>query len=106
MKRVKLYDAVNSSETLEELCEAFDKVTEVGFIRGRIRIFEADRMKAAMIGYINGDHDIPNAITREFGLRQQAMYIKYYIKLEETNIVISMIKSYDDIGRGKDKQTK
>ena len=28
--------------------------------------------------YVNGRNETPNVLTREFGIRQQAMYLKYY----------------------------
>ena len=93
--RLELYEAVNVCETVEQLCAALDNVSVVGLIQGRTRVFDAEDMKAGLIGYISGTHTIPNVITREFGLRQQAMYIKYYNELRIERGIAITIKPYE-----------
>lgn len=72
------YERVNKCETLEELQQCIlDFADENGEIQGRSRKFNANSMKINAEGFYNG-HLSPNVITREWGLRQQLMYIKYY----------------------------
>jgi len=81
MTDLEKYEAVNKCETIEE----FEKVLlsfadESGRIQGRTRTFDANKMAENARIYYNDDMDelSPNIVTREFGLRQQLMYIKYY----------------------------
>lgn len=82
MSDLEKYEAVNKCETFEE----FEKILlnfadeKTGKIQGRTREFDAKQMvHNAKIYYEDGDESlIPNVVTREFGLRQQLMYLKYY----------------------------
>ena len=77
------WERVNKCETVEELKQCIlDFADEDGMIQGRTRKFEAKKMVIGLENYIN-NHSIPNVITRDYGLRQQAMYLKYYISLDE-----------------------
>jgi len=79
MTREEKYDAVNQCETAQELAEVILSFADVdGMISGRRRVFDAKRMADNAIGYITGKNMFieQNALTREFGIRQQAMYIK------------------------------
>lgn len=72
---------VNSCEYKRELIQCIlDFANEKGDIQGRTRIFNAKKMAENAEAYFNDKTGVypPNVITREFGLRQQAMYIKYY----------------------------
>lgn len=71
------FEAVNACETLNQLADVIMLfANEDGQIQGRRRMFNAEKMATACKTF--KDHNYPNALTREFGIRQQAMYIKYY----------------------------
>lgn len=75
------WQRVNKCETIEELQQCIlDFANEQGNIQGRIRSFPADKMAEHVERYYLDDtNEIPpNVITREYGLRQQAMYLKFY----------------------------
>ena len=76
LNREQKYDAVNSSESLLGLSNLIKEFADKdGMIQGRTRKFEAEKMAHACMamGTIR-----PNFLTREFGIRQQAMYLNYY----------------------------
>jgi len=77
--REQIYDKVNQCETFEELAQVIEMlVDEDGFIQGRNRKFNGK----AMADYCRNFSIVyPNILTREFGIRQQAMYINYYNNL-------------------------
>ena len=76
MTREEKYDAVNKCETLVELADVIlEFADESGYIRGRRREFPAWIMASAC-RIFKRVH--PNSLTREFGIRQQAMYITFY----------------------------
>lgn len=78
MTREEKYDLVNSCETPEQLQQVIITFAdENGEIQGRDQKWNAVKMAELAGGYFKGFLP-PNVITREFGLRQQAMYIKYY----------------------------
>ena len=76
MNREQIYDKVNKAESLEELASIIlELADENGMIQGRTKQFDANKMSE----YCRNFKDyIPNVLTREFGIRQQAMYICYY----------------------------
>lgn len=74
--REEKYDMVNKCQTLEEL--ALIIITfgdEDGMIMGRSRAFNAVQMaeRCRNFSWLQ-----INVLTREFGIRQQAMHILYY----------------------------
>lgn len=71
------WERVNRCETIEELESCILDFAVDGIIQGRTRSFNAENMVRGLKLYMKGA-SAPNVITREFGLRQQAMYIKYY----------------------------
>lgn len=72
------YQRVNKCETLEEIQQCIlDFADKDGKIQGRSKTFNANSMSINAEGFYNG-YLSPNVITREWGLRQQLMYIKYY----------------------------
>ena len=78
MTREQIYDLVNSCESFLGLKNIIlELADEDGMIQGRTRKFSAEKMAQGVDNYQLG-YAPPNVITREFGLRQQAMYIKYY----------------------------
>ena len=46
-----------------------------GSIQGRTKLFSAKKMAMFCRDF---KYQLPNSLTREFGIRQQAMYIIYY----------------------------
>jgi len=72
------YEAVNSCETYEELAKVIRTVGVDGIIQGRIRPFNSEKMAVACEIFDTYMRlGVPNVLTREFGIRQQAMYIYY-----------------------------
>lgn len=78
MTREEIYDKVNRCETFDELADVILAISEDGRIQGRTRDFDA--LKMAKVCRNFKDYDFPNLLTREFGIRQQALYISYYTK--------------------------
>lgn len=80
MNELEKYERVNSCETIEELQQCILNFAINGIIQGRTREFDANKMAENALHYYNDDSgDLwPNVMTREYGIRQQAMYLKYY----------------------------
>jgi hypothetical protein len=79
MSRQDAYEVVNKCETYEELAKAIREIGEDGIIQGRIRPFDSEKMAVACENFDNYmELKMPNVLTREFGIRQQAMYIYYF----------------------------
>jgi len=79
MTDLEKYQRVNSCETIEELQQCIlDFADDAGMIQGRTRKFIADSMAYNAKSFYDLEFLSPNVITREFGLRQHAMYLKYY----------------------------
>jgi hypothetical protein len=78
MNDLEKYELVNRCETPSELYESIIKLTDpdTGFIHGRTRYFEGKKMAENMLLVLHGAQ--PNLLTREYGIRQQALYLKYY----------------------------
>lgn len=76
MTNLEKYEAVNKTETLQELADVIRSfANEEGMIQGRTRQFSAEAMAKMCENY---DYAIHNRLTREFGIRQQAMMILFY----------------------------
>ena len=76
MTDLEKYKRVNKCETLEELAGIIIMFAEDdGMIQGRTRRFSAHQMAKDCLDFCSA---YPNTLTREFGIRQQAMYISYY----------------------------
>ncbi len=75
-QRLEIYEQVNKCEDLHTLAEIILSLADTdGQIQGRHRKFNASKMASYCIDYPR----LPkNILTREFGIRQQAMYILYY----------------------------
>ena len=77
MIREEKYDAVNACKTLDKLAKVIESFAdENGSIQGRTRSFDAKDMALACLRFQTGSK---NKLTREFGIRQQAMMIEYYM---------------------------
>jgi hypothetical protein len=81
-ERADIYDKVNQCETFGELAQVIRSLAdEDGMIQGRVKKFDAEKMAKHCEGFkLLYEVGAPNALTREFGIRQQAMYINYYTK--------------------------
>lgn len=79
MTDLEKYELVNSCETVEALEAAILTFTdpETGRIQGRRRNFDGATMASSVRPIVEGN-GWPNSLTREFGIRQQALYLKYY----------------------------
>lgn len=81
MTREEKYDAINKTKTLKELAKVIlSFADENGMIQGRTRKFNAEQYALNCINYNLALH---NALTREFGIRQQAMMLTFYRDMEE-----------------------
>lgn len=81
MTDLEKYELVNKCETVEDLEAAILTFTdpETGLIKGRMKSFDGAQM-ASRVRPIVEENGWPNNLTREFGIRQQALYIKYYTR--------------------------
>ena len=71
------FELVHKCETAEELHSAVLQCAENGVIHGRHREFEANNMANYVQLAIDGI--VPfTKLTRNYGIRQQAIYIAYY----------------------------
>lgn len=87
MTELEKYQKVNACETFNELAEVIlSFADDYGMIQGRNRRFNATKMAAYCRHFSILQ---PEVLTREFSIRQQAMYIYYYTAPKIT------IKSYD-----------
>lgn len=79
MTDLEKYETVNKCETVEALEAAITSFTdpETGLIQGRMRTFDGVLM-ASRVRVIVEQDGWPNWLTREFGIRQQALYLKHY----------------------------
>jgi hypothetical protein len=78
MTELEKYHAVNKCKTLDELADVIlSFADEDGNIQGRSGSFSAELMAGVCLGYNLKYH---NSLTREFGIRQQAMMIIFYNK--------------------------
>lgn len=80
MTREEIYDRVNQCETLKELSSVIkDLADKNGDIQGRTKKFNANQMAKMCLDFKKHFYDLnANVLTREYGIRQQAMYIAYY----------------------------
>lgn len=70
------YEIVLTSDTPEQLADAIRKIAVDGKIKGRTREFDAEKMASYVEGVVY--NTLPaNALTRNFGIRQQAIYLRY-----------------------------
>lgn len=77
MTDLEKYEAVNSCESPDSLAQVVLSFANAeGLIQGRSRMFDAQRMANNVYAVIR-ENEIPNVLTREFGIRQQALYLKW-----------------------------
>jgi hypothetical protein len=82
MEELNRWELVNKSETADQLKEAILSFAKDGEIQGRSRSFDAEKMASYVDGVIEGQLP-PRSLTRNYGIRQQALYIMYYTMAEK-----------------------
>ena len=84
MTREEKYDMVNQTKSLNELARVILAFTNVdGMIQGKTRKFDAQQCAQNCLNY---NLSIHNSLTREFGIRQQAMMLYIYEELERDTL--------------------
>lgn len=79
MDELEKYKLINKAETIEELKEAMEAISEKGMIKGRRKSYMANEM-IAMVDFIYNDNYPLNFLTRNYGIRQQMLYLLHYNK--------------------------
>jgi hypothetical protein len=81
MTDLEKFQIVNSCETPKDLADTILTLAdpETGRIQGRHRDFDAKRMSIC-VGPVIHEGAPANLLTREFGIRQQALYVRYCIQ--------------------------
>lgn len=80
MTELQKWQAVNQCETQAQLADLISKFADKeGMIHGRERKFDASKMIIGL-SYFMIDEMPANVLTREFGIRQQAIYLKTFNK--------------------------
>ena len=75
MTELEKYEAVNKGSTLKELADVLRSFAIDGMIQGKTRQFDAEKMAEHCESYNLAKHKV---LTREFGIRQQAMMLLFY----------------------------
>ena len=76
MTELETWQLVNQAETTQDLALIINKLADSeGMIQGRSEKFEAIKMTIGLNLFMN-DHTYANVLTREFGIRQQAIFLK------------------------------
>ncbi len=79
-EEVSRYRRVNACESIKDLEETIlSFADEDGMIQGRTRKFNAEQM-SKNVWFVVNEQMPANVLTREFGIRQQALYLAYYNK--------------------------
>lgn len=80
MTEIAKWRLINSCETVSDLEDAIIAIANpLGLIDGRARQFDAKYM-ASWVRCIVNDSCDPRYLTRNYGIRQQALYLKQYAK--------------------------
>lgn len=79
MKEVEKWKLVNKTKTIEELHDAILEISIkregwAPIIQGREKSFDAKKMASYVDGVVKGELP-PNLLTREYGIRQQAIFL-------------------------------
>jgi hypothetical protein len=82
MTELEKYELVNSAESISELQEAILALAdENGKIQGREQRFDAEWMASKVKEIVEDEvYSYPNNLTRMYGIRQQALYLREYEK--------------------------
>jgi hypothetical protein len=80
MTELETWQLVNQAETTQNLASVITKLTDPdGMIQGRSRKFSGSKMIFCLHIFMK-DRAPANTLTREFGIRQQAIYLKTFNK--------------------------
>ena len=81
MTDLEKFTAVNLCETAKDLTKAIRLIADpaTGKVQGRVKEFDAQRM-AGYVTFVVNEGAPANLLTREFGIRQQALYLRYCIE--------------------------
>jgi len=80
MTELETWQAVNQCETAQDLAFIINKLADPeGMIQGRSKKFDASKMIIGLNLFMD-DQEYANILTREFGIRQQAIYLKTFKK--------------------------
>ena len=80
MTELEKWQLVNQCKTQAQLADAITKFADAeGMIQGRERKFDASKMIIGL-SYFFIDEMPANVLTREYGIRQQAIYLKTFNK--------------------------
>ena len=77
MTELEKYELVNQCDTIEDLANAILAIANGSEIQGRQESFDAEEM-AQDVEYVVKHDRRANVLTRKYGIRQQALYLKYY----------------------------
>lgn len=78
MTELETWQFVNQVETTQALAFIINKLADPeGMIQGRTRKFDAAKMIIGLNLFMK-DEAHANVLTREFGIRQQAIYLKTF----------------------------
>lgn len=76
MTELETWQLVNQAETQTQLAFIINKLADHdGMIQGRDRKFDAAKMIIGLDLYMRGNAHA-NVLTREYGIRQQSIYLK------------------------------
>jgi hypothetical protein len=83
IEELQKWIVINECETSEDLSKAILNIAdEEGEIQGHMKKFKAKKLAVYVEGVILGALP-PNLLTRKYGIRQQALYIKESERLEK-----------------------
>jgi len=73
------YEKINQAETFAELSQAILEIADKdGNIQGRNILFSAERLPRKCLELKDAEYKNWNLLTREYGIRQQAIYLNHY----------------------------
>lgn len=80
MSELEKYELINGCEDIESLEQAILKLAdEDGRVQGRAQSFNASSM-ASYVEHVVKGNCVANYLTRCYGIRQQALYLREYNK--------------------------
>lgn len=78
MTQLQKFEKINQCETVAELEEAIISISEDGVVHGRGKNLDAIKL-AAKVNMVVKKQIPANVLTREYGIRQQALYLSHYL---------------------------
>lgn len=78
MEELEKFQLVNKCSTIEELAEAIRTIANGPVISGKTDVFDSEKMASRVKGVVENNIS-PNVLTRMYGIRQQALYLRYYL---------------------------